>query len=93
MVRFNLKAAARLATVAALPVLSVACGHRQLADAPHDGSAAIIESVGDIGFRIDRTVANQGPAPYVLKVNDVLVGNDLSGLATRVVVKPGKVKL
>lgn len=74
-------------------LLCMGCGHRTLADAPSDGTRVLIESVGDVGVRLTRTYSNQEAAPYILKVNGVVVGNDLTGLATHVVTKPGKVQL
>lgn len=74
-------------------LLFTGCGHRTLADAPSDGTRVVIQSVGDVGVRLTRTYSNQEAAPYILKVNGVVVGNDLTGLATHVVTKPGKVQL
>lgn len=74
-------------------LLCTGCGSRTLVDTPTDGTGAVIQSLGDVGFRLTRTHDNQEAAPYVLKVNGVVVGNDVTGLATRVVVKPGKVRL
>lgn len=57
---------------------------------------AKVESVGDVGFRIDRTVSNQQPTGHVFKVNGTQVispGNSLSGLPTVTFIKPGPSEL
>ncbi|MDM0032055.1 hypothetical protein QTI33_07855 [Variovorax sp. J22P271] len=74
-------------------LLLAGCGHRTLSDAPSDGTRVIIQSVGDVGVRLTRTDSNREAAPYILKVNGAVIGNDLTGLATHVVTKPGKVQL
>jgi hypothetical protein len=58
-----------------------------------DAELAIVRSVGDTGFRIDRTVANAGPAPYLYKVNGTATGDFTIGFPSTVKLPPGAVTL
>lgn len=70
-----------------------ACGSVTMPNAPQDATGVVINSVGDTGFRIDRTYRNRGAAPLISKVDDTIVGSAEFGYATRVNTKPGKTKL
>jgi hypothetical protein len=58
-----------------------------------DAEVALIESVGDTGFRIDPTTNNRRPTAYVKKVNGFEVGNAMYGFPLRTKVLPGQVQL
>jgi hypothetical protein len=55
-----------------------------------DSEIAIVESVGDVGFRIDRTIHNLKATAYVMSVNGFQVGTEAYGFPITTKVLPGK---
>jgi hypothetical protein len=58
-----------------------------------DREISIIESVGDVGFRIDRTIHNMKPSAYVEKINGMEMGSATYGFPTTVKALPGRTNL
>jgi hypothetical protein len=80
----------RVLAAFALVALTGCAGTKQAFEGTRpDSEIAVIESVGDVGFRIDRTIHNMKPSAYVEKVNGLRVGDDNWGFPTVTKALPG----